>query len=917
MNIQGSPLPSRTHNHQPPSLVFLRLSSLLLTLLFVLSPATGAWAENCVDYDADSELIGSLGIAGISDLVVQDSLAYALDAQGLLILELSQPTQPQQLGSLILSGPGSQLAISGSHALILDSAGIQSVDISNPTAPTLVGQAAFPEGFGLAAGNGFACVTHDGGVTFFDLTDPANPSQAGTWSGPDTFFGAACLGNSVFACGTNSLYALDAGTLSAPTTLAHISLSIVSQNPQLIGSRLFAPGYGGLAIIDVTDPATLWPRTMLDSLTGQVTGVTVSDNYLLVADGADDTHLYTLDGTVPTSVADLPFNTDLLATGPSAGLVTATLSDERVGMIKLGGDSLQSLIGNLPLNDSVQEIFPAGDQLYVRQGTVLTRLDLSDGDTPSVIESGNLGTYLALSRNGKFAYVNAGSGLEVYDISTLSSPLLVGQLPLDSFPGPIAVADNVVYLTRANMDNITVAVDVSDPASPAQLGATGAGSEHNFRKVHGTSIFEGRRAALWIADVSTPGVFAHWTPAGPSNAQDVAFAADRAYAVGSGYLSPSQVCVLDISDPTAPVTIDCFEPGGNCVAVVGHRLYVGTNSGLSIYDLTDPDLPTFIGGLESGPSSHDLAVVSDRVYLASGASGLSIAARQCDEPLLPLPFEEDFNAGIADGFYALTGDWQVQDGSYHCLNSTPGHKDFASVGDFAWGDVHMEVDTQAHGTAMHEVALRYNPGGDAYLVTFRRSPWNDAFLHKVVGGVQTQLVHVENLSFGPGPWHHIEIDAVGSRITAAIDGQTAFTYNDEATPLLQGRVALVSLALGQDGWQDAWFDNIVVSENTASSTPPSSGIQRSALLLPPYPNPFNPQVEISFVLERTSPVELAVYDISGRYVAKLTQQVFDPGQHTLTWDGRDPARREMPSGIYLVHLRTPDAVDVRRVALIR
>nr|MEE4269333.1 FlgD immunoglobulin-like domain containing protein [Candidatus Krumholzibacteria bacterium] len=910
----STPFPTKNFNR----IHWNHLVGWLFTALFaVFIPLGNAQAESCVEYASEADLIGSLGISGVVDLVVQDTVGYALDSAGLIILDLSLPTDPQQVGSLAIPGHGSQLAVAGSHVFVLVPTGMQSVNATDPTNPVMGNVAPFAGGMGLAAADGMACITYDGGVALFDLTNPSSPTPAGTWSGPDTFLGAACTGDLVFACGTNSLYAIDASDLMAPGTLGHIGLEVVSQEPELIGNRLLLPGFGSLTIVDVSDPATLWPRTTLDTLNGQVTGVAVGGDLLMVADASAGTRVFALDGISPSPLTDISIETSLLASGPDAALAIATLASDEMGVIDLSGILPESLIGTFAMNGDVEEIILAGANVHVRQGTLLTRLDLTDEDHPTGGESGDLGSQIALSRNGMYAYVNAAGGLDIFDISALTSPVLVGHLALDRYPGPITAAEDIVYLTRAEMDNITVAIDVSTPSSPVQLGMTGAGSEHNFRKVHGSTIFEGRRSGLSTFDVSDPGVLVPGISTGPENAQDVAFADDRAYAVGSGSLGPDQVCILDISDPTAPVTIDCFEPGGHSVAVVGHRLYIGTDAGLNVYDITDPDLPVFLGGLETGSAPDDMAVVGDRLFLTAGTAGLSVAPRQCDEILEPLPFHEDFDDGIADGFFIESGDWQVQDGTYFCQNSELGKKKVATAGDFAWKDLHLGVDTRTEGSPVHEIAVRYNPGGDTYLVTIRRAPWNDAFLHKVVGGVQTQLAHTANLDFGPGPWHHIQVDAIGSRITAAIDGQTAITFDDAVAPIRQGRVAFASLALGEIDWQDVWFDNLVVSEANLSGVPLPSSEPAGAQLLAPYPNPFNPQVEISFALAQRSPVALAIYDIGGRHVTDLVRGTYDAGQHVVSWDGRDKARRNLPSGVYFVKLIAEGVVDVRRVALVR
>lgn len=84
-----------------------------------------------------------------------------------------------------------------------------------------------------------------------------------------------------------------------------------------------------------------------------------------------------------------------------------------------------------------------------------------------------------------------------------------------------------------------------------------------------------------------------------------------------------------------------------------------------------------------------------------------------------------------------------------------------------------------------------------------------------------------------------------------------------------------------------------------------------------HPNPFNPVVTISFELIRNEGAEVAVHDLSGRDVAVLANRTFSAGAHTLTWNGRDSQGRAMPSGTYIVRLKTEAGVEARKVMLVQ
>lgn len=79
-----------------------------------------------------------------------------------------------------------------------------------------------------------------------------------------------------------------------------------------------------------------------------------------------------------------------------------------------------------------------------------------------------------------------------------------------------------------------------------------------------------------------------------------------------------------------------------------------------------------------------------------------------------------------------------------------------------------------------------------------------------------------------------------------------------------------------------------------------------------YPNPFNPTTFITFSLPEKMLVKLVVYDILGNEIKILTNSEFEPGKHTIKFDGS-----ELSSGIYFYKLITDKFTDVRKMILMK
>jgi hypothetical protein len=85
----------------------------------------------------------------------------------------------------------------------------------------------------------------------------------------------------------------------------------------------------------------------------------------------------------------------------------------------------------------------------------------------------------------------------------------------------------------------------------------------------------------------------------------------------------------------------------------------------------------------------------------------------------------------------------------------------------------------------------------------------------------------------------------------------------------------------------------------------------------PYPNPFNPQVTVSFALREPADVKLSVFDLRGRRVRTIHAGAKPAGHHQEVWQGRDDAGRRQASGVYFIRLHAGAYEQTRRVMLLK
>ena len=83
------------------------------------------------------------------------------------------------------------------------------------------------------------------------------------------------------------------------------------------------------------------------------------------------------------------------------------------------------------------------------------------------------------------------------------------------------------------------------------------------------------------------------------------------------------------------------------------------------------------------------------------------------------------------------------------------------------------------------------------------------------------------------------------------------------------------------------------------------------------PNPFNPRTQLKFGLVTSAQVSVMVFDLRGAKVATLVDEVFPSGRHSVFWEGKDGAGRQVACGAYFLRLKAEDLVLTKRVLLLK
>ena len=105
--------------------------------------------------------------------------------------------------------------------------------------------------------------------------------------------------------------------------------------------------------------------------------------------------------------------------------------------------------------------------------------------------------------------------------------------------------------------------------------------------------------------------------------------------------------------------------------------------------------------------------------------------------------------------------------------------------------------------------------------------------------------------------------------------------------------------------------------SVVTSIPVSEMVPKAFALEQNYPNPFNPSTEIRYSVPTKGPVSIVVYDVLGRFVAVLANEVVESGTYKVIWNGLDHNGAPVASGMYLYRIDAGTFAASRKMVLMK
>jgi hypothetical protein len=172
-----------------------------------------------------------------------------------------------------------------------------------------------------------------------------------------------------------------------------------------------------------------------------------------------------------------------------------------------------------------------------------------------------------------------------------------------------------------------------------------------------------------------------------------------------------------------------------------------------------------------------------------------------------------------------------------------------------------------------------------------------------------------------GIWVSTDGDSISLRLGGAIGNLGTYVYkrnsNNASTSVAPTCIVYnPSAGVNRAAFSYAGFGptNIYANqENLVTGIKQTgNGVPELYTLSQNYPNPFNPKTSINFSIPKTGNVQLVVYDVMGREVAVLINNVMNSGTYNLEFDASGLA-----SGVYMYKLASGDFTDIKKMILVK
>jgi hypothetical protein len=568
---------------------------------------------------------------GMKDVKVKGNYAYCAFNYGLLILDISNVSNPQPVSQVFMpDGDAWRIALDSNYAYVADGyGGLQIADISEPSQASLIG-ALETSGYcyDVAVLGDYAILADgSGGFRVINISDRTNPQQVASLPlSAETMAIAIQADFAYIGCGHDGLKVVDISDITNPVprgTLGDIGNLL---DLEVRGNYAFlAAEVRGIFSADISNPDEPFLASQRISKIGAL-GITLKDDYAYVTYGmASGLQVFDVsDPIIPRHVTQLEIPGSTLGVSVSGDFAFVAGWYSGLQIIDISTPAQAYMAGAYHTIGSVESVTADNDYFYVaRAGWYIGDgsmqiVKFNDNHIPEILSEIFLEGSAAMDVQveGDYAYVSdVSNGLQIIDISDRLNPRIIGSLPLAGHSLKIALAGDMAYLANDSLG--LVIIDISLKNSPGLVGQydnqgfiSGIAADGNYVYLADT------KNGLQIIDVrspSAPNLAGTFPTAG--QAMDVEVDGNLAYLVDES----DGLSILDISNRQNPAIIQKLGDLHNPVHVELDDIFAYVTDvyqGIRIYNVSEPGNAYNAGGYPTPGYAWDVSIVNDKSVIA-------------------------------------------------------------------------------------------------------------------------------------------------------------------------------------------------------------------------------------------------------------------------------------------------------------
>lgn len=563
------------------------------------------------------EEIGFFDAPGdVKSVILQGERAYlACGRAGLLILDVSNPANIRQLGRYNTKGFAQDVIVIEKRAYVSDGrSGITVLTINNPENIQVINGASLDVRSSKMSfeGNTLFFVQNRTGIQAADISNPRESKLFPAVNINSPIHDLTVQGGFVFLATDRGLVVMDFSNPETPQDVSEYPIPGGIAGVFIQGQIGYVVDRSGLRLLDFSH-APVIHEIGKKGTPGEANAIFVRDSIAYIADGFNGLMVHGTRVLVSPDESTLNYSSAQINTEgvtKTGSFLYLAASEQGVRILDVSDPTSPKLIKNIDTPGFSRQVTVMADRAFVSDGPggllVLDISNLTETSVPAEPIAIGEDSYASLFRNELIYLADGKAGIKIIGFPQPLNPTIISQIPIPGIAQDLELLGNYIVVA-AGQGGVWIA-DASNVNFPNLLA--------NFKFPQG----EAKGVAVQVVNTSTslqPTMDKYQANPGDPNTRLFVLAA---YGIAG-------LQIFDVTNPLSIQLIRTYNPGGSIedVWVDRDRAYLANSNGsLQILDISSLAEPKLLGIFRTPGQARDLALDNKTLYVADYERGVRI-----------------------------------------------------------------------------------------------------------------------------------------------------------------------------------------------------------------------------------------------------------------------------------------------------